>query len=422
MSYLGLLPHDIWTIAIAVMAAMTCSLLGTFLVARRLSLLGDSISHAILPGIAIAFLLTSSRSFIPMLIGAFGAGLTTVLATQFLTHFGRIRDDAAMGIVFSSLFAIGVIIITLAARNVDLDPGCVLYGLLELAPFDTISVLGVDIPRAFLTISIIGTISLIVIVLLFKELKLSAFDPAFANSVGINSTIIHYIFMTLVAAACVAAFEAVGSILVIALLISPPAAALLCCKRLENTLALSTLFGAISAIVGYLASVQLNTSSAGAIASTSGVLFFLVFLINYRSGVIFQLFRRIKLRLRILTEDLLGELYRKQESGKDLELKLDGFSEKLALFYLKTKGLITTNDKLYQLTPSGLLKAQEVIRSHRLWESYLSTNLPLAEDHLHAPSHRAEHFISSDTLQSLNNELKTELDPHGRKIPNSERD
>ena len=218
---------DTWIVVIGALCAAACALPGCFLVLRKMSMMGDAISHAVLPGLAIAFLVTGSRASVAMFIGAAVAGVLTALFTQWITRFGNVDRGAAMGIVFTTLFAIGLLLIRQAADHVDLDPGCVLYGAIELTPLDLVALGDFRIPRAALVNGTVLLLNLGIIALLYKELKLSSFDPDLADTLGYSSQFLHYLLMTMVAVTTVAAFESVGSIIVIAMLIVPPATALL---------------------------------------------------------------------------------------------------------------------------------------------------------------------------------------------------
>ena len=262
---------DLWTMATAVLASVACGLVGCWLVLRRLSLLGDAISHAVLPGIAGAFLLTGTRDVLPMLLGATVIGIATAFLSSALGRWGRVDRDAAMGVTFTSLFALGVVMMSLAARQVDLDPGCVLYGLLEFVPFDTVDLLGVRVPRAAAWLGAVLAVDVVLMLALFKELRATSFDAAHAASLGIRVGVVHLGLMAAVAANTVVAFESVGSILVVAMLVAPGATARLWTDRLVPMLWLATAIASATAIVGYLVALELNTSAAGMIATISMV-------------------------------------------------------------------------------------------------------------------------------------------------------
>jgi manganese/zinc/iron transport system permease protein len=250
---------------------VACGLVGCFLVLRRLSMLGDTISHAVLPGIAGAFLLTGTRDVLPMLLGATVVGVATALLSSGLDRWARVDRDAAMGVTFTTFFAMGVVMISLAARQVDLDPGCVLYGLLEFVPFDTITLAGMQVPRAAAWLGTALVVDAVLVVAFLKELRACSFDPAHAASLGLRVGLVHMGVMAAVAANTVVAFEAVGSILVVAMLVAPGATARLWTDRLTPMLWLACAIAASTAVVGYLAALELNTSAAGMIATLSMV-------------------------------------------------------------------------------------------------------------------------------------------------------
>ncbi len=276
-----------WVIITAILVATSCALVGTFLVLRKMSLMGDAISHAVLPGIVIAFLLTAGRNTFPMLIGAGLFGLFTVWLTEELSKKGRIFHDASMGIVFTTLFAIGVIIISLFAANVDIDQECVLYGEIAYVPWDLWIWQGTNMgPRPVWILSMVLLINIGFITLMYKELKTYSFSPQLAATLGLPVGLIHYGLMGTVSFTTIASFESVGAILVVALLIVPPATAYLLTDRLHRLLLLAVFFGITSAVGGYYLALWINSSIAGAIAVMNGLQFALVFILAPRYGLL----------------------------------------------------------------------------------------------------------------------------------------
>jgi manganese/zinc/iron transport system permease protein len=269
---------------------------GSFLVLRRMSMMGDAISHAVLPGLAVAFLVTGSRASLPMFLGAAIAGVLTAMFTEWIRGAGKVDEGASMGVVFTTLFALGLLLVVQAADHVDLDPGCVLYGAIELTPLDTVSVGGHHIPRVVLTLGAVFLLNLTCVLLLYKELKISSFDPALATTLGIHARLMHYLLMTLVALTAVASFESVGNILVVAMLIVPAATAHLLTDRLSTMIALAVLFGAASAVLGHVGAIALpaafgyqSTNTAGMMALMSGLLFALALVFAPRQGILSRL-------------------------------------------------------------------------------------------------------------------------------------
>lgn len=301
-------------IAAAVLCALASALLGPFLVLRRMSMMGDAISHAVLPGLAVAFLVTNSRASLPMFLGAAVVGILTALFTEWVRGYGKVDEGASMGVVFTALFALGLLLVVQAADKVDLDPGCVLYGAIELTPLDTTRFAGREIPRVVLTLGSVCLLNLICVVVFYKELKISSFDPALATTLGINARFMHYLLMTLVAVTAVASFESVGNILVVAMLAVPAAAAYMLTDRLLTMIVLTVIFGVLAAVLGHLSAIAVpaafgyeSTNTAGMIALVSGCLFFLAMLLGPRHGVISKLITRARFSRQIAEGATLEE-------------------------------------------------------------------------------------------------------------------
>ncbi|AUM64265.1 iron ABC transporter [Brevibacillus laterosporus] len=289
--------NSFWIILTGSLVAATCGFLGCFLILRRMAMLGDAISHAILPGIALAFLITNSRETLPMLIGAGAFGLLTVFLIQLFRNSG-VKSDAAIGVTFTALFSIGVVIISLFSSQVDLDLDCVLYGEIAYVPWDTLTIGDLDLgPRAVWGIGIVFLVSLLVISLFYKQFKLCTFDPAMAAAIGIPVALFHYLLMGLVSMATVASFESVGAILVVAMLVVPGATAYLLTDRLPLMLGLSMLIGVLCSALGYALATWLDSSIAGAMTVIAGLLFALAFIFSPRYGLISKLLARRSLRV-----------------------------------------------------------------------------------------------------------------------------
>lgn len=268
-----------WIILTGTLVAVTCGLLGCFLILRKMSMVGDAISHAVLPGIVIAFLLSGSRETLPMLVGA---GATGLLATFLIEYFHRragLQTDAAIGVTFTFLFAVGIILISAFTGEVDLDQDCVLYGEIAYVPIDLWvtangTVMG---PRPVYILSVVLLLVAVFIKLGYKELKLTSFDPAFASALGISTALWHYLLMAAVSFTTVSSFESVGAILVIAFLIGPPATAYLLTHDLKHMLAITVALAIFISITGYWMAYWLNASIAGCMAVITGVCFVAVF-------------------------------------------------------------------------------------------------------------------------------------------------
>lgn len=282
--------NDIQIIATASLVSISCALLGCYLILRKMAMVGDAISHAVLPGIVIAFLLSGSRDSVTMLIGAGLIGILTTFLIEFFHKKARLQTDASIGVTFTWLFAIGVVLISLFAGKVDLDQDCVLYGEIAYVPLDLIvtdsgKIIG---PKAIYVMSAILILVLLFITIGYKELFLTTFDAAYASAIGISTSLWHYLLMGAVSATTVASFESVGAILVVALLIAPAATAYLITDNLKIMMMLASLAGIISSVTGYYLAVAVDGSIAGAIACMSGILFGVVLLFSPTHGVLFK--------------------------------------------------------------------------------------------------------------------------------------
>ncbi len=294
---------------IAVVTAIACALPGAFLVLRRMSMLSDAISHAILPGIVVAFFFTEDLNSPLLILAAAATGVLTAALIETLYRTGRVREDAAVGLVFPALFSIGVILIARFAGAVHLDIDAVLLGELAFAPFDRVQIGALDLPRALVAMGAILVLNVVFISLFYKELKLSTFDQALATALGFSPVLLHYLLMGVVSVTAVGAFDAVGSVLVVALIVGPPATAFLLTDRLAVLLVLSGAIGASAAITGYWLAHALDASIAGAMAAMVGVHFLTALLLAPDQGLLPGLRRqreqRVHFALRMLLVHLL---------------------------------------------------------------------------------------------------------------------
>ncbi len=420
----------LWVVTVGALASTCCALLGCYLVLRRMSLLGDAISHAILPGIVVAYLVTDQIGSWPVFVGAVLVGVLTAALTESLQGAGNVSEDASMGVVFTSLFALGVFLLKNFAGRVHLDADCALYGLLDFVPFDMVTVAGLNVPRTFLPLCVALLITLMFIGVLWKELKIASFDPALASAMGIRARVVHYLLMGMVALVTVASFEAVGSVLVVAMLIVPGTTAHLLTDRLRTMLLWAALIASLSTIGGYLGAAWLNTNTSGMMTVVAGGLFALALCFAPQQGLLAKYWQRRQLSLRIVGEDLLAMLYRYEElasSGDEWDpmsvreacAAIGGRSlPRIALRRLKKTQQIEIQYDRVTLTDAGRREAQSLVRSHRLWEAYLIKHFHLPLDHVHAPAERIEHFIGPQLQATLADELRdTQHDPHGREIP-----
>lgn len=279
------------------LVAATCAILGCFLILRRMAMIGDAISHSVLPGIVIAFLISGSRDSMFMMLGAAVLGLLSVFLIQLFKQSG-VQSDASIGVVFTSLFAAGIVLISVFTRQIDLDLDCVLYGEITYVPFQKIELLGMMIPKAIVVLSIVLLLSVVILGLFYKQFKLCSFDPALAAALGIPVALFHYLLMGLVSLATVASFESVGAILVVGMLIVPAATAYLLTESLGRMITVSVFVGIASAVLGYYAAYLFDASISGCMISTAGLLFLAALLFSPSHGVLLRKRRLQKLVLK----------------------------------------------------------------------------------------------------------------------------
>lgn len=450
-------PLDTAIVVTGALAAMSCALPGAWLVLRRHSMMGDALAHSALPGVVIAFLaaywikgmgwvgegafeLVASLSLI---VGAVVIGVATAWLTEWVGRLGRLDSGAALGVVFTSVFAFGLLLIRLVADDVHIDPDCVLFGVIETAVLERVP--GTLIPLPALVNGLMLLLNLVLTVVCFKELQIAAFDPALATSLGIPARGVHYGLMAVTALTVVAAFESVGSILVVGLLIIPATTAMLLSHSLKSVLGLSLIIALVSAVLGHILARTLppmlfsrlgfpaveDAGTAGMMAATAGALFVVTLFVAPQQGVIARTIHRLRLGIRIAGDDILGVLYRLEEqppvkpsslSVPELVARQNGLSNWLtsaSVRRLRNKKLITqpTDDEL-QLTDRGRQAARSLVRAHRLWEAYMAKHFELPEDHLHEMAHRVEHVLDQDLQSRIEEELDApSQDPHGRIIP-----
>jgi len=306
------LPATFWIVLMGFLVTAACGMIGNYLILRRMALVGDAISHSVLPGLAIAFLLMHSLKTVPMFIGALVAGILTTVLIELIHKKSRVKQDSAIGITFSTLFAIGVILISFGQTDaVHLDAECVLYGEIAFVPLDLVQtqlgpgalsvvekIPGLNsemflngnlltiAPPSVIRMAVVTSITLLLILVFYKELLVTSFDSGLSSSLGINSTVVHYTLMGMLSVIIVSAFEAVGAILVIAMLILPGATASLLVHRLPPMFGITVIHAALSAGGGIHLATWLNCSPAGAMVVAGSVLFALAWMFSPSQGLL----------------------------------------------------------------------------------------------------------------------------------------
>lgn len=357
---------------IAAVVAAACALPGTFLTLRRMAMMSDAISHTVLLGIVLAFFVVQEFGHPLLMLGAALTGILTVSLVELLNRTRLVKEDAAIGIVFPALFSVAVILISLFARNVHLDEHVVFQGDLVFAPFDRFMLFGVDIgPRTLIVMTVVLILNILFIGLFYKELKLSTFDAGLAASLGFSPILIHYALTAMVSITAVGAFDAVGSILVVALMIVPPASAYLLTDRLSVMLLLSVVIGVLGAIGGYWLARQLDANVAGAMVTVIGLLFLGTFLFAPQRGLLMLMRRRLQQKWEFAEKMLAIHLLHHEGSPEaQYESRVEhllehirwepDFAEKVVR-YAERKGVIKRHMGNLQLTDEGRSMAQQAM-------------------------------------------------------------
>jgi manganese/zinc/iron transport system permease protein len=367
---------DVVIVLVGALVGIASSLLGSFLVLRKSSLLADAISHSILLGIILVYLITQNQFSPFYVLGAAVVGVITVALTELLANSKRVKNDAAIGLVYPLLFAVAVLLINVFARNVHIDQDAVLLGEIGFVWIDTFLLAGLEIPRALITMLVVTVINLLFVTLFFKELKLATFDPGLAAALGFSPTLIYYLLLSLTSITAVTAFDSVGAVLLVAFVIVPPATAYLLTDKLWRMLLYGVLISIASSLLGYSLALALDVSIGGMMVCVSGASLLLAFLFSPRYGVIAQTLQRNNQRRDNAERMLLVHLYNHEHDEESLEENaVDALqthlrwreheAREVIMRSLEENVIDKQNDKLF-LTEKGRILAQEVLEPWRV--------------------------------------------------------
>ena len=345
---------------IAAIVAVACAIPGVFLVLRKMALISDAISHSILPGIVVGFLITHDLNSPWLILLATITGIITVVLVEAIQKTGLVKEDTAIGLVFPALFSIGVILIAKNANDVHLDVDAVLLGELAFAPFDRLLVGGVDIgPKSLWVMGSILLLTIGLLVAFFKELKVSTFDAGLSSALGFSPVIMHYGLMSISSITVVGAFDAVGAVLVVALMIAPAATAYLLTSDLKKMLLLSVFFGVTAAIAGYWVAHFLDASISGSMTTVLGLVFLGVYLFAPNKGIIAVMYRQKQQRIEV---SLLIFLLHLNNHTEESERHINHLNEHInwqkvrartVLELAQKNNMITVSDSIVTLTKKG---------------------------------------------------------------------
>lgn len=280
-------------LSVVMVTAVSCALLGVFLVLKNMAMVADALSHTVLLGIVLGYFIAGDLDSPILFVGAALFGVMTVYAIEYVVNKFAIQSDAATGLVFTLLFAIAIILISKYARNVHLDVDVVLNGEVVFATLNTMEIFGIQVPISFARMFVMLVINLAFVAVTYQQLKVSIFDAIYAKSIGVAVGLLNLVLMTLVSITTVVAFDTVGAILVISLMVAPALSAHLLSKRLSIMLLVALLYGVINSVLGYYVAIYFNVSISGTIAF-AGFMTFLLTLLFAPNGLIGKRFKRAK--------------------------------------------------------------------------------------------------------------------------------
>lgn len=415
---LEILFTEMWAIRAliaSILVGLTCGALGSFIVLRNMSLFGDALSHSVLPGVAIAYMIVGYIS-LGFFVGAIVASFITAVGITWIQNNVNTKNDAAIGIVYTAMFAIGVMLIS----KMNTDGGV----HLDLDDFLFGKILGVSDEDLYLT-GFIALYVVVSIIFFYRYLLITTFQPVIAETMGISVTLIRYFVILLLSFTIVASLRAVGIILVVSMLITPAATALLLSDRLKYVLMISAGIGMLSAVIGMIVSIVLETTPGPAMAVVATIFYLLVALFSPKKGLLARTIRKRRQRRKIDIEDILKQALKLHQKGG---LTLNALTERVTfgqnklvqyLKYLDQKDYLARQgmDQLV-LEQKGIDAANRLVRAHRLWETYLVNEMGLSEEQIHEDAEKYEHLLTEDLLDEMDERLGfPNTDPHGSPIP-----
>jgi ABC-type Mn2+/Zn2+ transport system permease subunit/Mn-dependent DtxR family transcriptional regulator len=414
-----------YALAGSMLLGICCGLLGSFIVVRKMALVGDALSHAVLPGVAIGFLWSMSKNPIAIFIGATIAGLLGTVVVHAIKQTTHLKEDTALGLVLAVFFAVGICLLTIIQRLPTGNKSGI-----DKFLFGQAAAMGANDLKLM---ALVTVLSVVAVWVFYKEFLVTSFDGGFARAVGVPVQLFHYALMLLVAFAVVIALQAVGVVLVSAMLITPAAAAYLLTDRMHRMLWLASLFGLLAGAAGaFFSFLGPNLPTGPFMVLGATTVFAFAFAFGPKHGVVTRWWRQRSRSARTKRENTLKSIYHVLEGR---EFKSDGVSlrelaerrretveeARLQATQLARHGLATLHEEgnLIFLTPVGFQLAAAIVRNHRLWELYLTNQAQIASDHVHEDAEKIEHVLGEEVVRELERKLGyAKEDPHGRAIPN----
>jgi manganese/zinc/iron transport system permease protein len=408
----------------SVLLTASSAIVGTFTFLHKKSLVGDAIAHAVLPGICMGFILSGTKNPAYLIAGAFITGWISLIGVEYITRHTRIKEDTAIGLVLSVFFGIGILMLTVIQKSGNASQSGLDHFLFGKAA----ALVGQDL----FVFGTVAVLLLLAVFLLFKEFALLAFDKDYAKAIGLPVRGIELTLTSLIVLAVVIGIQAVGVVLMAAILITPAAAARFWTNKINIMILLASIFGAFSGLSGaYISYIAPAMPTGPWIVIVISTIAFISFFFAPKRGVVNRLFRQRHIRRTINDENVLKTLYQLSEESKNFFIQRSveeiirrrRFSHEGLLKILKRlerQGYLLRTGKLWSLTEEGKNRGQRVVRIHRLWELYLTTHLNIAPDHVHDDADTIEHLLTPELEAELEKLLNyPKVDPHKSEIPYS---
>lgn len=406
----------------SVLLTASSAIVGSFTFLNKKSLVGDAIAHAVLPGICLGFMLSGTKNPVYLIGGAFITGWISLIAVEYITSKTRIKEDTAIGLILSVFFGIGILLLTIIQKSGNAAQSGLDHFLFGKAA----SLVGSDL----YTFATVAVVLLIAVFLFFKEFTLLAFDKDYAKAIGLPVKRIELILTSLIVLAVVIGIQAVGVVLMAAILITPAAAARFWTDKIKVMFFLASIFGALSGLSGaYISYIAPAMPTGPWIVIVISFVAFVSFFFAPRRGVVSRMVRQVSIRKTINDENVLKALYQLGEENKNFLIqrypdeimrrrKFERDNLMTVLARLKKQGYVVNTGNLWGLTEEGKSRGKRVVKIHRLWELYLTTHLNIAPDHVHEDADTIEHLLTPELEAELERLLQyPKTDPHKSEIP-----
>lgn len=415
-------PNIRYVVGGSVLLAVSSALVGCFTFLKKKALVGDAVAHAVLPGVCLSFILSGTKNPIYLIIGAFITGWLSLILIDVISRKSKIKEDTAIGLILSVFFGVGILLLTMIQHSGNAAQ----TGLNSFLFGKAAALIGFDL----VVFSLISFFLLFCVLFLYKEFTLISFDEHFAQSIGFPVKRLELALTTLTVLAVVTGIQAVGVVLMAAMLITPAAAARFWTDKLKVMLLLAAIFGALSGVSGaYISYVMPAMPTGPWIVMVISIIAISSFMLAPHRGILYRLYIQARIRTRIRNENILKLFYQLGETGNDFNQKrsIDEILEKRpfkpqslrsGLKVLNLQGFIKKENGHWSLTKQGENKGRRIVKLHRLWEVYLTEYLRIAPDHVHEDADNIEHILTPELEKRLENLLNyPKSDPHESSIP-----